>query len=114
MTLGRPLDDESWPHSRFAVIADPVPGASREAQSPESSHSASARVSGGNAYPYHEERFHQGIGGQLIRPTFANDNASTGEAGDCVGDEASRCVGSEIQYRSRLGGLLNFYYREAA
>jgi putative transposase len=55
---------------------------------------------------YHEERFHQGIGGQLIRPASAEDNALTGEA--------SCCVGSEIKCRSRLGGLLNFYYREAA
>lgn len=47
---------------------------------------------------YNEERFHQGIGGKLIRPTSANDNAAT----------------SEIKCRSRLGGLLNFYYREAA
>ena len=47
---------------------------------------------------YHEERFHQGIGSKLIRPTSANDNAAAGE----------------INCRSRLGGLLNFYYREAA
>tara|TARA_R110002073_G_scaffold177151_1_gene334889 strand:- start:298 stop:1443 length:1146 start_codon:yes stop_codon:yes gene_type:complete len=47
---------------------------------------------------YHEERFHQGIGGTLIKPTAANDNPANGEV---------RC-------RSRLGGLLNFYYREAA
>lgn len=47
---------------------------------------------------YHEQRFHQGIDSKLIRPTSANDNAATGE----------------IKCRSRLGGLLNFYYREAA
>ena len=47
---------------------------------------------------YNEERFHQGIGGKLIRPRSANDNAATGE----------------IKCRSRLAGLLNFYYREAA
>ena len=47
---------------------------------------------------YHEERFHQGIGSKLIRPVSVNDNATIGE----------------IQCRSRLGGLLNFYYREAA
>ena len=63
---------------------------------------------------YHEERFHQGIGGQLIRPAFGHDNALSGEAGDCVGDEVSHCVGGDIKCRSRLGGLLNFYYREAA
>jgi hypothetical protein len=45
------------------------------------------------------ERFHQGIGGQLIKnvgPT--NDNGADGK---------DAC-------RSRLGGILNFYYREAA
>ena len=47
---------------------------------------------------YHEDRFHQGIGSRLIRPASANDNAVTGG----------------IRCRSRLGGLLNFYYREAA
>jgi hypothetical protein len=47
---------------------------------------------------YHQERFHQGIGSSLISPIVANDNATNGE----------------IRCRSRLGGLLNFYYREAA
>ena len=49
---------------------------------------------------YHGERFRQGLGGQLIRPSaFAsNDNGIT----------------RVFQYRLRLGGLLNFYYREAA
>ena len=47
---------------------------------------------------YHHERFHQGIGSSLISPVAANDNAASGE----------------ILCRSRLGGLLNFYYREAA
>jgi hypothetical protein len=63
---------------------------------------------------YHEERFHQGIGGQLIRPAFGHGNTFTGEADHRVGDRASPHVGGEIKYRSRLGGLLNFYYREAA
>ena len=48
---------------------------------------------------YHAERFHQGIGGQLIRdvgPT--NDSGADGK----------------VACRSRLGGILNFYYREAA
>jgi hypothetical protein len=48
---------------------------------------------------YMTERFHQGIGGQLIRnvgPT--NDNGADGK----------------VAHRSRLGGLLNFYYRETA
>jgi putative transposase len=49
---------------------------------------------------YLMERFHQGLGGQLIvaKATSENDNSSTG---------AIRC-------RSRLGGLLNYYHREAA
>jgi len=48
---------------------------------------------------YHAERFHQGIGGQLIRqvgPT--NDNGAAGR----------------VVRRSRLGGMLNYYPREAA
>ena len=48
---------------------------------------------------YVTERFHQGIGGQLIRnvgPT--NDNGADGK----------------VACRSRLGGLLNYYHREAA
>jgi transposase InsO family protein len=49
---------------------------------------------------YLTERFHQGIGGQLIRkqPRSTNDNGTRGQIG---------C-------RSRLGGLLNYYEREAA
>jgi hypothetical protein len=49
---------------------------------------------------YHTERFHQGLGGQLIKgqPDSANDNGSNGS----------------IVRRSRLGGLLNYYHREAA
>jgi hypothetical protein len=48
----------------------------------------------------HTERFHQGLGGQLIKgqPGSANDNGSNGS----------------IVRRSRLGGLLNYYHREAA
>ena len=48
---------------------------------------------------YMAERFHQGIDGQLIRnvgPT--NDNGADGK----------------VACRSRLGGILNFYYRKAA
>ena len=59
---------------------------------------------GGEAYViseymghYHHERFHQGIGAALISPIAANDNTSNGD----------------IRCRARLGGLLNFYYREA-
>jgi hypothetical protein len=49
---------------------------------------------------YLTERFHQGLGGQLIRPpaSASHDNAGLGP----------------IRCRSGLGGLLNFYYREAA
>ena len=47
---------------------------------------------------YLHHRFHQGIGSQLIEPLAANGNVANGEV---------RC-------HSRLGGLLNYYYREAA
>lgn len=48
---------------------------------------------------YLEQRYHQGLDGRLIHTeTSANDNA---------GDAPIRC-------QSRLGGMLNFYYREAA
>jgi putative transposase len=46
---------------------------------------------------YHAERNHQGIGNQLLMP----------------GEEAGRTSG-EIACRERLGGLLRYYYREAA
>ena len=45
---------------------------------------------------YHGERPHQGLGGVLIQP--ANDHAADGP----------------LVRRERLGGLLNYYYREAA
>jgi transposase InsO family protein len=45
---------------------------------------------------YHEERPHQGLGGRLIQP--ADDHAADGP----------------LVRRERLGGLLNYYYREAA
>jgi putative transposase len=53
---------------------------------------------------YHTERFHQGLGGQLVRPPPAprNDNAEP-----VSGRGIIRC-------RSRLGGALNFYHPEAA
>jgi hypothetical protein len=48
---------------------------------------------------YLTERFHQGIGGQLIRNVGAtNDNGANGK----------------VACRSRLGGMLNYYYRDAA
>lgn len=46
------------------------------------------------------ERFHQGLGGQLIRKQVGPTN-DTGVAGGVV-----RC--------SRLGGMLNYYSRKAA
>jgi putative transposase len=45
---------------------------------------------------YHEERPHQGLGNELIAPT-----ATSIETG-------------QVRCRTRLGGALNFYYREAA
>ena len=49
---------------------------------------------------YMTERFHQGVGGQLIVKWAAptNDNGADGK----------------VACRLRLGGLLNYYYREAA
>jgi len=49
---------------------------------------------------YNEERFHQGLGGQLIRPAVSARNDS-GPSGT-------------VKRRSRLGAMLNFYHREAA
>ena len=46
---------------------------------------------------YHEERNHQGLGNLIIKP----------------GDEVGRDEG-DIQCRERLGGLLRYYYRDAA
>ncbi len=45
---------------------------------------------------YNGERYHQGLGGKLVVP--GNDNGEVGA----------------IKTRSRLGGSLNFYHREAA
>ena len=49
---------------------------------------------------YHSERYHQGIGNRLIRPQPA--------------PAAARATHVEVRCRSRLGGHLNFYVREAA
>ena len=46
---------------------------------------------------YHIERNHQGVGNRLLKPV---------ERGSSTNDP--------IHCRERLGGLLNFYYREAA
>ena len=47
--------------------------------------------------PYHRERNHQGLGNRLITPTSPH-----------------LLVTGEIRRRQRLGGMLNYYYREAA
>jgi hypothetical protein len=46
---------------------------------------------------YHQERNHQGLGNRLIENLPANDNAT-----------------GPVRCRQRLGGVLNFYHREAA
>jgi putative transposase len=46
---------------------------------------------------YHAERNHQGLGNQLTHP----------------GEEVGQSLG-EVQCRERLGGLLRYYYRDAA
>lgn len=46
---------------------------------------------------YHTERNHQGLSNELIEPS----------------DEVNQIAG-KIECRERLGGLLNYYYREAA
>jgi putative transposase len=46
---------------------------------------------------YHEERNHQGLGNNILEP----------------GDEVGSIVG-KIECRERLGGLLRYYYRDAA
>jgi len=46
---------------------------------------------------FHAERSHQGVGNRLIEP----------------GEEAGRATGPVV-CRERLGGLLRYYYREAA
>ena len=46
---------------------------------------------------YHEERNHQGLGNGLIRPEPRHASTT-----------------ALIQRRSRLGGMLNYYYRAAA
>jgi putative transposase len=46
---------------------------------------------------YHSERNHQGLANQLI-------SSEAGHLGS----------GGEVQRRQRLGGMLNYYYRDAA
>jgi Integrase core domain len=47
--------------------------------------------------PYHLERNHQGLGNRLIMP----------DSGHCENT-------GEVRRRERLGGMLNYYYRDAA
>lgn len=49
---------------------------------------------------YHMERFHQGLGGQLVE---RQSPSATGQV-----------ARGKVVCRSRLGGMLNHYYREAA
>ena len=49
---------------------------------------------------YHAERFHQGLGGRLIERPAGSANQSKSQG--------------KVVCRSRLGGMLNFYHREAA
>jgi putative transposase len=46
---------------------------------------------------YNQERPHQGIGNKIIRPDFSELTTD-----------------GEVERRSRLGGLMNYYYRKAA
>jgi hypothetical protein len=46
---------------------------------------------------YHQERNHQALENQIIRPEFAEFPAE-----------------GSVHRRKRLGGLLNYYYRDAA
>jgi hypothetical protein len=46
---------------------------------------------------YHGERNHQGLGNRLIIP-----------------DESHAGNGGAVRRRERLGGMLNYYYRQAA
>jgi putative transposase len=47
---------------------------------------------------YHLERNHQGLGNELIEPIPANTNSGEGV----------------VRRRVRLGGVLSYYYRDAA
>ena len=46
---------------------------------------------------YHTERNHQGVGNRLLEPLATVSS-----------------INMPIQCRERLGGMLNYYYREAA
>jgi putative transposase len=47
---------------------------------------------------YHGERNHQGLDNRIIEPLAANANSGNGI----------------VRRRERLGGVLNYYYRDAA
>jgi hypothetical protein len=47
---------------------------------------------------YHQERNHQGLDNRLIEPVTANTNSGEGV----------------VRRRERVGGLLSYYYRDAA
>ena len=47
---------------------------------------------------FHQERNHQGLNDRIIEPLAANTNSGKGV----------------VRRRERLGGVLNYYYREAA
>jgi hypothetical protein len=49
---------------------------------------------------YHRERFHQGLDGQLIEVK--------------AGATSTKRAHDKVVCRSRLGGMLNYYHREAA
>jgi putative transposase len=49
---------------------------------------------------YQRERFHQGLGGELIEKQAGSPSENRGRG--------------KVVCRSRLGGMLNFYHREAA
>jgi putative transposase len=49
---------------------------------------------------YQRERFHQGLGGELIEKQAGSPPENRGRG--------------KVVRRSRLGGMLNFYHREAA
>ncbi|MCA9041200.1 MAG: hypothetical protein KDA65_12680 [Planctomycetaceae bacterium] len=50
-----------------------------------------------NVMHYHHERNHQGLNNQLIEP-----------------GEDVEAIAGKIECRERLGGLLKYYYRDAA
>src|SRR5262249_10669401 len=84
-----------WRASFPAASIVPVPGADQEfvVAGESSLHRATAPF----VLHYHQERNHQGLDNKIIRPEFS-PLPSTGP----------------IRCRKRLGGMLNYYYREAA